>query len=597
MASIRVRTDVGTILIHWLLAATLVVAMATGLKIVGDEPAWRWLGTIDWLLPRENLWFWHVSGALGFTAVLSAYFVYMFRARLFPRAAMTSARWGQLFRSGRLRWGAVGTIVLWIGLRRFLTEIVTGIMIYLGLSGLALELHRQAVWICLVFPFVHVAGHLLQGGISQLVRVFRPTRLVVPPPPPDVLALLAHHMHLNEALRRGEEAALSPPPAAESANAPRRPILSALIAGSFVFALGFLLQWQTEGVLVVKRIDDLAASNLPVIDGDMSEPIWAATRPASVSTEDGANFANGSGQTRVEIRAVHDGDKIYFALSWEDPTRSLKHLPLVKRKGLWQIAHAADKIATEESYNQDQFSLLFSQPTTPVIGAAIHLTTSDNPGVAGGDTGRGLHYTSAGIADVWVWKAVDTMATGFLEDAHFEPPLPVSGEQRTGKQRYQGGYEDDEGNTCIAPNYVDATRNQASGPVQPVVLPADYEATAQAMGPVHESSDVSEEEGANWFLLNADATPYSAAVDAGIPDGTIIPDVLVGCQPSGDVADIVGAAHWAAGRWTLEIARALDTGSKDDIPISSGVMLWLAAFDHAATRHTHHVRPLTLELQ
>ena len=55
-------------------------------------------------------------------------------------------------------------------------------------------------------------------------------------------------------------------------------------------------------------------------------------------TSEGGNF-DGKGETRIEIRAVHDGTWAYFLFTWEDPTRSLKHLPLVKEVDGWHLLH------------------------------------------------------------------------------------------------------------------------------------------------------------------------------------------------------------------------------------------------------------------
>ena len=44
-------------------------------------------------------------------------------------------------------------------------------------------------------------------------------------------------------------------------------------------------------------------------------------------------------QTTVEIRAVHDGKQAYFLFTWEDPTRSLKQLPLIKKIDGWHLLH------------------------------------------------------------------------------------------------------------------------------------------------------------------------------------------------------------------------------------------------------------------
>src|SRR5262249_36528223 len=84
---------------------------------------------------------------------------------------------------------------------------------------------------------------------------------------------------------------------------------------------------QTVDTLHVRRI---APSEAPMLDGDTSDPIWRAAQPIYVTTGQGGNF-DGAGDTTIEVRAVHDGTQAYFLFAWDDPTRSLKQLPLIKK--------------------------------------------------------------------------------------------------------------------------------------------------------------------------------------------------------------------------------------------------------------------------
>jgi hypothetical protein len=116
------------------------------------------------------------------------------------------------------------------------------------------------------------------------------------------------------------------------------------------------------------------------------------------------------------------------------------------------------------------------------------------------------------------------------------------------------------------------------------------------MGRISDDPAESESEGTRWWMTMAESAPYSAEIDSAIPDGTVIPGVLMFDKTAPTRASIRGVARWAAGRWTLEIVRRLHTGSRYDIPIKSGVLLWVAAFDHAEKRHTRHIRPFKLEV-
>jgi hypothetical protein len=117
------------------------------------------------------------------------------------------------------------------------------------------------------------------------------------------------------------------------------------------------------------------------------------------------------------------------------------------------------------------------------------------------------------------------------------------------------------------------------------------------MGRVDLNPNVGESEGARWWMTEAESVPYSAEADARFPLNALIPGVLITGEYSGDRADVRGAARWAAGRWALEIARRLDTGSQYDTPIATGVAMRVAAFDRAQIRHTRHIRPIQLEVE
>jgi hypothetical protein len=98
-------------------------------------------------------------------------------------------------------------------------------------------------------------------------------------------------------------------------------------------------------------------------------------------------------------------------------------------------------------------------------------------------------------------------------------------------------------------------------------------------------------------MTEAESLAYSAALDANLPVGSVIPGVILSGEFSGDRADVRCAARWASGRWSLEVARRLDTGSPVDVALASGVFMRVAAFDHSQIRHTRHVRPIRLEVE
>ncbi len=607
------RTDIGTIVLHWPLAIFLVIAAVTGLRIASDEPGLEWLRVLDTVLPRNDLWYWHLIGGLGFSALLVAYLVYIAGAKLSARVHMDKTRVSMVFRRGRERWVALGVIVLWAAFGAAVAEILSGFLIFLGFGGWALVIHRNMLWICLAFPVLHVALHLAYGGINQLLRVFRPSPLVLPPPEPDVLELLAEHIQLVDALKQGRSPEQIPTPERAPTEAwepedeaptsvvkplhPSMPLFGALLAGGITALAGLGLQKATETTLLVSLIEQMDRENVPVIDGDISDPIWSRTRPASVLTNLGANFENDSGESRVTVRAAYDAENLYMAISWDDPTRSLMHLPLVKNDTGWHLVRKQGNLQAEEDYHADQFSVLLAAPAIPVVGSAIHLSPQPLADYPASASGRGMHFTQGGIADVWVWRASHGGAIGMLEDAHFTAPLEPTPAQRSGKEPYRGGFDADAADDCIEDNFNGAVSADANATIEPKWLPRSITRMAEALGLADNDASASEAVDARWWMGPDEVIAYSPEADAALPPGTVIPSIVITCTPTGDSADVTGVAGWAAGRWTLELVRRLETGSVSDLPLASGTMLWLAAFDHAATRHTRHTRPIILDLQ
>jgi hypothetical protein len=345
--------------------------------------------------------------------------------------------------------------------------------------------------------------------------------------------------------------------------------------------------------LQVHRIN---SADAPTLDGDTSDRAWRNIQPFSVMTSQGGNF-DGKGETKIEIRAVHDGTWAYFLFVWEDPTRSLKQLPLVKEADGWHVLHDGFEAGDEHDFNEDKFSVLLTTMDVTLAGdRTFHASPHPIPGAPATMTGRGLHYTAAGYADVWQWKATSGGSTGWMDDAHFGPPLDPTPMQTRNIVPYKGGFAPDPGNANYSDNFV-IVDGDGDRPVTPRRLPRDLAATAAAMGKITLEPNHGESDGARWFMTEAESMPYSAELDARIPGGTVIPGVIIAGEFTGDRADVRCAARWASGHWALEVARRLDTHSEYDVPIKTGVFMRVAAFDHSQIRHTRHVRPIRLEVE
>ena len=594
----RRTTDSGTVVLHLVLVISFFVLLFTGLRIATDDPSSKWLAFLDPLLPMEHIWFRHLVAALVFAATLLGYAVYLIRARLTARVRLDGARLAAIRRRGSARWAACNTLVYWGLMVCFAVEIVTGTMLFFGADHVYLHIHLSTHWACLALVCLHIGFHAAAGGLGQLTRVLKPATLVMAPPPPDLAELLAEQLSLREDMALRKKPALATPPAPPKPNRPEtlnaHPAATALaVATAFSFgALG--LEQTTRPILIVAEI---RAAEAPVLDGDLSDPVWTKATPSTIMTSQGGDFG-GTGQSQVEVRAVHDGIFAYFAFTWTDPTRSLKHLPLVKTASGWQLATNPHDDTEGSQFYEDKFSLLLARSTLPLIGAAIHLSAAPRKDRPPSGTGRGMHYTPDGsIADVWVWRASHGGPNGHVDNAHFAGAREPNEDESVGRKRYTAGFALDPGPLAYRQNMAARLPSDTGSAVLPLRLPRDPGATSRALGRVSDTTDQSDSNDARWWTTEADTVAYSKAADDKIPAGTVIPNVIMTGADEGTSDTIRGAAHWAAGRWTLEVARRLYTGSSYDVPIKTGTLMWVAAFDHSESRHTRHLRPLSLEVE
>jgi hypothetical protein len=634
------KTDYGTIILHWTLVASLAVALLSGLRIATETPDRTWINLLDGLLPRSTVWTAHMPAAVVLVTVALAYTIYMSLSGLARRVRLDRVRMLGLLGNRHARWGAINLVLYWAFFVTLLLQLTTGGLLYFGYTQeILITLHWFGMWVILAYAVLHVLAHWKLGGKPQLLRIFRPAPLMPLPPQLDPIQLLAmlaeqteprsprvaadqtpdaartHDLaggHPNPP-RRPDEARHDHPTGARPPQRPRAdhasvrtrrrgPVLQAnpfIVAISVAIAGAFFLvtiDRKAIDTLYVRRID---TPEIPVLDGDTSDRIWRTTRPLYVITGRGGNF-DGKGETTIEIRAVHDGNQAYFLFTWDDPTRSLKQLPLIKQADGWHLLHDGYELSDEHAYNEDKFSVLLTTMDVVLAGdRTFHAGPKPIADMPGTLSGRGLHYTTdeETVVDVWEWKATSTSPSGWMDDDHFGPPAEPTPAQIRGWAPYHGGFSPDPGTANYADNFPRRLPESYSQPLKPRRLPKDLEVMLAAMGPIDLDPNHGESEAARWFMTESESVSYSPEADARIPVGTVIPGVIVSGTFAGDRADIRCAARWAAGRWALEASRPLDTHSKYDVPIRTGTFMRVAAFDHSQIRHTRHVRPIRLEVE
>ena len=377
------KTDYGTIILHWTFVAAFAVALVTGLRIATETPDRTWINWFDAVLPRDSVWVAHMQAAIVLVAVAIGYIVYMLRSGLGRRVQLDKVRVRGLFRRGKARLSAVIALMYWIFFVTMSGLLISGGLLYFGFySGYDVAmLHWVGTWVILAFVVLHVLTQFKSGGVSQLLRIFRPAPLPAPTPRLDAIELLgllveqsarsqesenidappevpSHPLQPRTEPRR--DRTREPDPAAQPKAGPARSRNPTLQANAFVVAAAAAI----TGASLIVATDHLAVDSVqirrinpadaPILDGDTSDRAWRDVKPFSLLTGEGGNF-DGKGEARIEIRAVHDGTYAYFLFTWQDSTRSLKQLPLVKEADGWHLLHSGFQLGDELNTTKTNF--------------------------------------------------------------------------------------------------------------------------------------------------------------------------------------------------------------------------------------------------
>jgi len=550
------RTDVGTVLIHWIASIACIVALGTGLRLASDQEfsvVWRAIAPV---LPQGEIWSWHILAGLALTFASTSYIAYLHRSGLVRRIALRKLIALTTPAPRRTKWGACNVLLHWFLYGLVIVQTITGVLLYLGYGGWNVTVLSVAATFVLLYIVAHLIGHFGYGGWLQILRVFKPARLV-------------------------KTAATRP-----------RPLLVAVGLGTSAVAALFALDAMTMNRLVIRSTNEE-----PQLDGRLDEAVWRFAQPVYVRTMQGSNLG-GAGESTVEVRAVRSDRKVYFAFRWDDPTRSLRRVPMIKRDDGWHVLGNNVERADVTSFYEDKFAILLSRQDGFGNAGSTHMGRAplrDKPAAV---NARGLHYTTDGsVLDVWQWKASRGGHLGHVDDQYFGPPRDPTPAETSGEARYQGGYWNDPGRAFYSYNYTFEVGRL--GPLTPLRLPKDVGATVAALGHFDLDPDSSDQDGARWWMTDGETVPYAKELDDKIPVGTVLPGVLIMGSYEGDRANLRGEAKWQDGYWTLEVERDLTTGSIYDVDFTPGqpLFMWVSVFDHTQTRHTRHMQPIKVDVR
>ncbi|MCD8521533.1 MAG: ethylbenzene dehydrogenase-related protein [Saccharospirillaceae bacterium] len=513
------------VIFHTAAIVFVFINLATGLRIaILTKPELSWLSA---LLPQGELHTLHIAVGCGLTALALAYLLQRWLKpdkRNSPRARAKNYHY----------W------ITWYG---YLVIILTMFSGWLLLSDqnnrvANVDLHFYAALAFITYLFLHGGAYFTEYGISALKRIILP----------------------GCEKRTGH-------------------VLWIVLTLSGGIGLWYALGQKPQTPLEVFPVN---ISDLITIDGNANEPVWQQVEGLKVHTRGGANFMNGA--TDVTIKAIENGVELFLHVSWDDPTHSIRHLPLLKTEHGWQVQQNGFHQFDEVEFYEDKFALLLSQSCEAGGDGTMHLGPNPLADKPGNWHGKGYHYADDGIVrDLWHWKAVRTNDM-FLADDNF---IAAPAYAHPGERRYTAGYLPD-GKESGA--YVMNWQWYKRDTIVPKRIPKDMALLAPFQSAATENS-------LNWVIPWFDYESYHADQDT-FPVGTLMPSVMYRSNRfEGDRADVRAHALWREGKWSMELSRRLNTGSRYDVALHSGVCLWVSAFDRSQIAHTRHQQAIRLEFQ
>ena len=311
----------------------------------------------------------------------------------------------------------------------------------------------------------------------------------------------------------------------------------------------------------------------PVLDGVVSEAFWADAPVYEVETVGAGHWgAANASETTVHLQSVYTPDSVYFLVRWADPTYSIDRQRWVLESGAWaRLDQTPLSEGGAATYYEDKFAFLWVMDAASIVADEsfwpTYLEPEDAP-EAGYD--RPIKSMPQGeLLDMWHFKYVRT---------NFSSPAQVDDQ-----------FVDDTRDAQAAGN---AGRRSDPGEGGYYSNTKDYTTPAGATmaGPRYYVPG-----NPNLFILSQDMIDSGAAVEIAdyaalmaLPEGTRLPGVISRAFTGGR-ADITAKATWSDGWYTLELGRALDTGTPEvdvifsdlDVPYFFGV----GTFDNSQIAH------------
>lgn len=309
----------------------------------------------------------------------------------------------------------------------------------------------------------------------------------------------------------------------------------------------------------------------PKLDGVADDAAWKGAPALNFKAVKGTNFKDKKGETQGTLQVVYTADMLYMLVTYDDPTYSVQRSPYQKQAdGTWKkLKDSDDKGGDNNVFYEDKMAVIWNiEGKIFGFNERFSCQAACHAGEPGKPYGNKYTGDDEELGDMWHLKYVRTGAIGqvddqYLDNTPFDPTKsPEAG--RKSDPKTGGGYAD--------VKLVDG---------KPEFMNKDGRAANK---------------GGTYWLREEDKVAFD---DSKFKAGDEVSSIIVAAF-TGDRGDITTSAKWANGKWTIEMARKLVTGSKFDVNFSDLAKTYgfgMAFFDNAQVRHAFVQEPLILQFK
>ncbi len=317
--------------------------------------------------------------------------------------------------------------------------------------------------------------------------------------------------------------------------APTKPITATVIVSPTIAPLPTPQVSGKPGVFA-----SIAVTTTPTLDGNANDAVWQ-NAPATIL--DVATVGNPP--YKILMKSVYDDKNVYFLVQYPD-----MNMDVDRHEWAYNAEKKAWEILSDDYGDEDEFGFFWNN----------NIPNYDKTGCLTSCHGDKMVAPKGAWTDDWRFNTTRANPMGWARDFHFTDDETADP---------SGGFTKDEGYSTNR-GYADNTQKIGDADV-PLYWKPYSGAGGVAVGDPRYILQSEIDAGFVKKIVKVE-TDGTLVDEAGnkVPSFTHIPGWILSAPSGPSWNDIQAKGNWLNGVWTVELARKLNTGNKDDVQFETG---------------------------